>query len=456
MTHCVGIRGATTVDEDSLEEILDATMDLLQRLQELNGFTPDEIGSAIFTTTPDLHATFPARAARRLGWTQVPMLCAQEIDAPSAIQRCVRVMLQWNTDTPLRDVRHAYLRKSRMLRPDWAIPPLVGPGGSVTAPERPHIEVEGAKTLGVAPAPDSVVAAPAGRPAPFGPIDFAPVAVQGEPGSYTQQALFATFGRDTECITTHAFAEAFEAVNTGRAKSALMPVENSTTGSIHQVYDLLLTNDLTILAEVFLPVQHTLMATRGTTIGDITEVLSHPQALLQCDAWITSHRWTPRAVSNTAGGARMVAEAGQSNLAAIGSLVAAELHGLEILAHDIQDVSANFTRFLLLMPRHAAQTGAFVAGAPYEGADTPVKTSLIFATRHVAGDLYGCLAEFAVREINLTKIESRPDKRTPWNYLFYLDFDGHAHDPVIASALKSLERHATFIRVLGSYPSRHL
>lgn len=464
MTRCVGIRGATTVDEDRLDDVLDATQDLLGRLQELNSFDPDDLASIIFTTTPDLRSTFPARAARRLGWTQVPMVCAQEIDAPSAVMRCVRVMIHWNTDKTLAEVRHAYLRGSRVLRPDWAIPPLGGAAGAIKAPERPEVELEQAEALSAgAPAPplptEPVAAPPA--PAPSRPptrhvLDIAPVAILGEPGTYSQEAVYGAFGADTPVAPSRSFRHIFDAVHSGRARAALLPVENSTTGSIHDVYDLLLTHDLRILAEVVLPVRHALMARPGTALADVRAVVSHPQALLQCDGWITTHGWTTRSASDTAGAARLVADGDEPGLAAIGSALAARLNGLDVLARDIQDVSENYTRFLLLVPPHQATPGAVAPGFDERPSDRPIKTSILFATRHVAGDLYGCIAEFAVRELNLTKIESRPDRRTPWHYLFYLDFEGDVADPNVARALRNVERHASFLRVLGSYPSRLL
>ena len=468
MTRCVGIRGATTVDEDTLDAVLDATQDLLGRLQELNGFDPDDLASILFTTTSDLRSTFPARAARRLGWTQVPMMCAQEIDAPSAVVRCVRVLIHWNTDRPARELRHAYLRGSRLLRPDWALPPLGGAAGHVTAPERPELEVEAADAcapLGPAAAPDAPGAPapaerPEARPAARTVVDIAPVAFLGEPGTYSHEAVHATFGPGVAVVPTPSFRHLFDAVQSGRAKSGLVPVENSTTGSIHEVYDLLLARDLRILAEVILPVHHALMARPGTALADVRTVVSHPQALSQCDGWIANHGWQTRGASDTAAAARAVAESAEPGLAAIGSRLSAELHGLDLLARDLEDVSENFTRFLLLVPPHTAGPGCVAPGfEPPDAAEPtarPVKTSIIFATRHVAGDLYGCLAEFAVRELNLTKIESRPDRRKPWHYLFYLDFEGHASDRKVAQALRSVERHASFLRVLGSYPSRLL
>jgi len=461
MTRCIGIRGATTVDEDALEEVLDATQDLLQRLQELNGFDPADLTSIIFTTSADIRSTFPARAARRLGWTMVPMLCAQEIDAPEALPRCVRVLLHWNTERPAAEVRHAYLRGSRILRPDWAVPPIAGPGGAVTAPERPIREAEEAAAIASGqPAPPAAPPAPSAPPRAVPPppptvVEVDPIAFLGEPGSFSHEAVLTAFGADTPVVSGSSFRRVFEAVHSGRAKSALLPVENSTSGSVYEVYDLLLTRDLRIVAEVVLPVRHALLARPGTQLSDVRSVASHPQALSQCAGWVESHGWLARPHSDTAGAARLVAESDEPGQAAIASAIAAELLGLEVLARDIQDVAENYTRFLLLVPSHLG-AGPMVPpafGGTWEG---PLKTSIIFATRHVAGDLYACLAELAVRDVNLTRIESRPDRRTPWHYLFYLDFEGDAQDPRMAQALRGLARHATFLRVLGSYPSRPL
>ncbi|TNF32687.1 MAG: prephenate dehydratase [Deltaproteobacteria bacterium] len=390
--------------------------------------------------------------------------------------RCVRVLIHWNTDKSPREVRHAYLRNSRLLRPDWAIPPLGGAAGHLTAPERPELEAEQAsfREEGTPPAAPVVVAQPeppaAVKKAPAHPtraVEIAPVAFLGDRGTYSHEAVLAAFGADTAVVPCDTFRHAFDAVHDGRAHAALVPVENSTAGSIHEVYDLLLARDLRILAEVVLPVHHALMARPGTRLADIQTVLSHPQGLSQCDGWIAKHRWTPRTTADTASAARLVAASEEPGLAAIGSRLAAELNGLEIVARDVQDVSENYTRFLLLVPPQSTGPGRVAPGFLPAGAvavegddarpsDRPIKTSIIFATRHVAGDLYACLAEFAVRELNLTKIESRPDRRTPWHYLFYLDFEGDVADQKVAQTLRSVERHASFLRVLGSYPSRLL
>jgi len=453
MTRVVGIRGATTVEEDSLEQILDATQDVLVRLQELNGFSPDDIASILFSTTQDLRSTFPARAARRLGWVEVPMLCTHEVDAPSSVPRCIRVLIHWNTDKTLKEVRHAYLRGSRVLRPDWAIPPLTGPMSKLEAPEDPLREAQASAQPVAAPV---VVAAPVAAvtsPAVHTPLVVVPVAFQGEPGAYSQEAIFGIFGAGTTCVPCPSFRAGFDAVNQGRAKAALLPVENSTTGSIHEVWDLLLTNDLQIVGEVILPVRHALLALPGTTLKDIQTVVSHPQALTQCEGWILSHGWTAEPGSDTAGSARRIAELKDPTRAAIASTVAGGLYGLDILARNIQDVAENFTRFLLLVPRTAFVTGGRAPG--FEG-QSVVKTSIVFATRHQPGSLYQGLAEFAVRDVSLTKIESRPDRRTPWSYIFYVDIEGDPSEPRVAQALQALQRSASFVRVLGSYPTRTL
>lgn len=463
MSRVVGIRGATTVEADSLEEILDATQDVLVRLQELNGFAQEDLASILFSMTPDLRATFPARAARRLGWLDVPMLCTNEVDAPSSVPRCIRVLIHWNTDKALKEVRHAYLRGSRVLRPDWAIPPLSGPSARLEAPEDPLraalAPAEGSPSgllAGVPanpPPPGAPSSAAAAAPAASAPLVLTPIAFQGEPGAYSQEAIFGLLGPASACVPSPSFRAAFEAVNQGRAKAALLPVENSTTGSIHEVWDLLLMNDLQVVGEVILPVRHALLALPGASMKDLTHVVSHPQALTQCEGWILQHGWTPEPGSDTAGSARRIAELGDPHRAAIASTVAGQLYGLDVLAKGIQDVAENFTRFLLLVPR-----AAFVTGQRAPGFDpaSPVKTSLVFATRHQPGSLYGVLAEFAVRDVSLTKIESRPDRRTPWSYIFYVDIEGDPSEPRVAQALQALHRNASFVRILGSYPTRTL
>jgi len=334
-SRVVGIRGATTVDSDSLEEVLGATQDLLQRLQELNGIDPDDIASIIFSSTQDLTSTFPARAARRLGWVQVPMLCTHEVDAPSSVPRCVRVLIHWNTAKAPAEVRHAYLRGSRLLRPDWAWPPLSGPEGAVTAPEDPVREA--------ALATDAEPAALAALPRTLLLSELGPIAFQGERGAYSQAAiagLVRTLSPHPATTTvgtvpSPTFGAALEALAAGTARSALLPVENSTTGSIQEVWDLLVHAPVSVLAEVVLPVRHALLAAPGASLATIRTVVSHPQALSQCARWIAGHGWQSEAGADTAGSARLVAEAGDLDRAAIASAINAEIHGLTVFAADL-------------------------------------------------------------------------------------------------------------------------
>jgi prephenate dehydratase len=454
----VGVRGATTVEHDTLEAVLDATQDLLERLRALNDIDPDDIASIVFSTTRDLTSTFPARAARRLGWVQVPMLCTHEVDAPSSVPRCVRVLIHWNTTRTTREVRHAYLRDSRLLRPDWAWPPLSGPAGAVLAPEDP------VKEAAFASGPPE---APSGPPAPLPQAlalaSLAPITFQGEHGAYSQAAavgLLAAAGLDAAPADatrpSASFASTLADLLEGRAASALLPVENSTTGSIQEVWDLLVHAPVSVLAEVILPVRHALLAPAGASLQTVRAVASHPQALSQCARWIAAHGWAAEPASDTAGAARAVAERGDPQRAAIASALAAEIHGLQVLAADVQDIAENYTRFLLLSRKDALDAPPARVDLP-EGAAPPArKTSIVFATRHAPGTLYGCLAEFAVRDISLTRIESRPDRMTPWNYIFFVDIAGDAADPRIADALAALSRHAAFSRVLGAYPTLHL
>ena len=434
----IGIRGATTVARDTADEVVAATEELLEMMSQLNGFGPDELTSIFFTVTDDVRSTFPARAARKMGWTQVPMLCAREIPAGVSVDRCIRVLIHRNVpDAHEAAARHVYLRQARALRPDWAQPALSEPD---PPPQQPPKLDTAANSK-----PISSAAQAASRPTveAIHIADISPVAFQGEPGAFSQEALHRWAGPDTESVPSETFRDAFLAVSEGRAASALLPIENSTTGSIHPVYDLLLEYPLTIQAEVILPVRHVLMAPPGTTLRDIREVASHPQALAQCSRWIASHGWEPVAVNDTAGAARALRDAPVPGRAAIASRAAAALYGLDVVTQDVQDVVHNYTRFLLLAPGDVERPA-------------PTKTSIIFATRHVAGDLYACLAQFAVREINLTKIESRPDRNTPWNYLFHLDFEGHPGLDPVREALASLERHVSFVRLLGSYASTEL
>lgn len=266
------------------------------------------------------------------------------------------------------------------------------------------------------------------------------IAFQGEPGAFSQEAIFQTFGADTPTLPCHAFADLFRAVAEGDADLGMVPIENSTAGSINQSYDLLLDYDLKITREAILRVRHALLARVDAAVSDIRRIYSHPAALAQCEKFIAAHGWEPVAAYDTAGAAKQLAAVHEPHAAVIASETAAHIYNLQILAHDIQDCADNFTRFVVIGKQELPR-------APN------AKTSIIFATQHIPGALYQCLGEFAARGINLTKLESRPNRQHPWHYIFYLDFEGHRDDAPCRDALTGLRAKTDFLRVLGSYPA---
>jgi prephenate dehydratase len=220
-------------------------------------------------------------------------------------------------------------------------------------------------------------------------------------------------------------------------------VENSTAGSITQAYDLLLDRDLKIWQEIHFRVRHCLMAAPGVAMEDVKRVYSHPQALAQCEQYLSARGLEPMAAYDTAGSAKELAANPKEDVAVIASQLAAKIYDLELLDIGIEDLPFNFTRFFILGDEEPPR-------APKN------KTSLVFATRHRPAALYDCLGEFAEKGINLTKLESRPRRNKPWHYVFYLDFEGHWQDPSCKRALVGLLHKAVFVKLLGSYPAAPL
>lgn len=264
------------------------------------------------------------------------------------------------------------------------------------------------------------------------------IAFQGEPGAYSEQAVFEYFG-PVETEPCESFDIVFETVAGGRAQAALIPIENSLAGSIHQNYDLLLRHHLHIVGEYFLRVRHCLIAAPGVSKAGIKKVISHPQALGQCAGYLRALGVKTEAVYDTAGSVKMLKESGTRETAAIASRRAAELHEMEILEEGIEDDPQNYTRFLAVRPQPVSPPGE-------------AKTSIVFTLKNVPGALFKALSVFALRDIDLTKIESRPLQGKPWEYLFYIDFIGAASDLHVAKALDHLGEYALMLRVLGSYP----
>ena len=264
------------------------------------------------------------------------------------------------------------------------------------------------------------------------------VSFQGEPGAYSEQAVFNYFG-EVETVPCESFDAMFDAVVSGKSDAALAPIENSLAGSIHQNYDLLLRHDLHIVGEYFLRVQHCLITNPGVTMEDIKKAISHPQALGQCAAYLRNHGIKAEQVYDTAGSVKMLKESGARDVAAIASKRAAELYGMQILQEGIEDNPENFTRFL------AVRRESIVP-------EREAKTSIVFTLKNVPGSLFKAMSVFALRDLDLTKIESRPLQGSPWEYLFYIDFIGSVHDETVQRALDHLGEYAVMLRVLGSYP----
>jgi prephenate dehydratase len=266
------------------------------------------------------------------------------------------------------------------------------------------------------------------------------VAFQGERGAYSEEVIYQFLGSAVETLPCRRFEDIFTAVEAGRADYGALPVENSTAGSINRAYDLLLDHDLRVWGEVILRVRHTLLAPPGTALADIERVRSHPQALAQCVRYLSEHNWTPETTYDTAGSARDLSANPEPDVAVIASRLAGQLYELEELAYGIEDTMHNYTRFFIVCDQ-----------APPRAQRN--KTSVVFATRHQPGALYECMGEFARRHINLTKLESRPRVNRPWQYIFYLDFEGHSKDPECEAALMGLLRRSSFVKLLGSYPA---
>jgi chorismate mutase/prephenate dehydratase len=265
------------------------------------------------------------------------------------------------------------------------------------------------------------------------------VAFQGEKGAYSESAVYTFFGGSADVKPCREFKDVFESVEKQKTKFGVVPIENSLEGNVNQTYDLFLKYDLKVYGEAIIRVSHCLIAHPNTNIEEIKTVFSHPQALAQCRNFLERSDWELTPTYDTAGSAKMLREKGLKDAAAVASERAAELYGLKILAREIEDNPNNYTRFFVL----------YVEDSPKTGKD---KTSIIFGAAHKPGSLYEALGEFAKRSINLTKIESRPTKRTPWEYYFYLDFEGHRTEPACAEALIALRNHSSFIKILGSYP----
>ncbi|MBI3925112.1 MAG: 3-deoxy-7-phosphoheptulonate synthase [Armatimonadetes bacterium] len=267
------------------------------------------------------------------------------------------------------------------------------------------------------------------------------VALQGEAGSFSEKAVHQHFGTDADTMSRPTFQEAFALVSEGPCEYAMIPVENSLTGSIHGNYDLMLEHeDLHIVGELKVRIEHNLLANAGVEIADIRRVYAHPQAAAQCDRFLRSHpEWQVVNMYDTAGSARFIKEQGMVDAAAIASSEAAEKLGLRILEQAIETDPRNFTRFLILSRRASEGEGD--------------KVSIVFQTAHEPGALHRALEIIARHGVNMMKLESRPIHGKPWQYMFYVDMGVPEEPAQLETALKELEGTLPFLRTLGRYRS---
>ena len=280
------------------------------------------------------------------------------------------------------------------------------------------------------------------------PVKRLPIAFQGERGAFSEEAARKLAGEATPVLPCVRFEDVFRALQEGRAAGAAVPIENTLAGSVHENYDHLVNFDFSIVAETNVRIIHNLIAPPGVPFSKIKRVFSHPVALNQCLDFFARNPQIERVpFYDTAGSVKMLMTEGLTDAGAIASAVAANIYGARILRRSIESDRRNFTRFFLL--RSPAYLKRNPIGA---SAQTQWKTSLVFSTRNVPGALFRAISAFALRDLNLTKIESRPLRGKPWEYLFYLDFLGRADSPAAENALSHLGEIADFLRILGCYP----
>jgi prephenate dehydratase len=274
------------------------------------------------------------------------------------------------------------------------------------------------------------------------------VAFQGEPGAFSHEAVLRLAGPQAAIAPCPRFEDVFTALRDHAVDAAVIPIENTLHGSVHENYDHLLQFEHQITGETSVRIVHNLIAAPGARFKDLRRVFSHPVALNQCLRFLAANPQLERTpFYDTAGSVKMVMAEGLTDGAAIASAVSADIYGARILRRSIEDDRENHTRFFLL--RRAGEKPLPVVGPKKKG----WKTSLVFTTRNQPGSLFKALSAFALRDLSLTKIESRPLRGRPWEYLFYVDFIGHLDEEKVKRALGHLEELADMLRVFGCYPS---
>lgn len=270
------------------------------------------------------------------------------------------------------------------------------------------------------------------------PMEGVRVVHQGVEGAYSHAAAIQYFGEKTEIYHVARFEDAMKEVQLGNADYAVMPIENSSAGAVIDMYDLLTRYDNYIVAETFLPVNHALLGVPGAKLSDVKTVFSHPQALMQCSAFLNDNGLKQISVENTAVAAKRVVEEGDKSQAAIASEIAGKLYGLELLKPSIQNNQGNTTRFVILANRKVYQKDAG-------------KISLCFELPHTSGSLYNMLGNFIFNHVNMMMIESRPIPGKNWEYRFFVDIEGNLQDAGVKNALRGIGAEAQNFKILGNY-----
>lgn len=265
------------------------------------------------------------------------------------------------------------------------------------------------------------------------------IAYQGETGAYSEQAVLEYFKGDVQPLACEGFDQVFEFVESGKADGGMIPIENSLAGSIHQNYDNLLRYDLYINGEYYLRVSHCLVGFPGVSIDQVKFAHSHPQALGQCSETLRRFSIQPVPEYDTAGSVQIVKYMNDPSHAAIASKRAADISGMEIIKDGLEDDQKNYTRFLFISKQEIRTI-------------EHAKTTIVFTLKNEPGALFKALSVFALRDIDLSKIESRPLQGTAWNYLFYVDLIGSVDDGAVRKAISHLEEYAETLRIFGSYP----
>ena len=263
------------------------------------------------------------------------------------------------------------------------------------------------------------------------------ISFQGERGAYSEAAATTFFADKIETIPCATFAVVLKNTENGASDYSVLPVENSLEGSVGESSDLLLSTKLNVIGEIYHRIHHCLIGTG--LIGDIREVFSHPQALGQCRQFIQENSLKTIPSYDTAGSVKIIKELDKNSVACIASKNAAEIFDVPVIQEGVEDNANNYTRFLVLSKEKNDKIERS-------------KTSIIFSVKHESGALYRIINEFYQYKVNLTKIESRPNKDTPWEYNFYGDFEGHVDSPSIKEMLEKLRDNSSFLKILGSYP----